>query len=401
MIAKRSFLLVLGASALLCAPLARAAAGTFPANDGARRSLSWNAWRRFAAEAVTDEGRLIDRSDARLITTSEGQSYGLFFALVDDDRELFEKLRRWTVDNLCAGDAGKNLPAWLWGKTETPAPKTDGLPRGAKAPVTVPAERWGVIDENNATDADLWIAYALLEAGRLWNVNAYREEGFALLELVRNTCLHDTAALGPVCLPGRTGFVDDAGRVTFNPSYTPLQLLRRFSLEDPRWLAAERAALRATLRSSPAGAAPDWAVIDKTGTLVDAGRPFGSWDAVRVYLWAGMLSKDAPERDVLLRHFAPVFRLVRARGSVPERIDTRTLAVSESGPDAFGAAFLAWRPNSPEGDLLRARLEKLPVEAASYYKSMLTLFGLGFDEARFAFDREGRLLRPIRSGDRS
>lgn len=32
---------------------------------------------------------------------------------------------------------------------------------------------------------------------------------------------------------------------------------------------------------------------------------------------------------------------------------------------------------------------------------MLTLFGLGFDDARFAFDREGRLLRPIRSGVRS
>lgn len=399
MIAKRSFLLALGATPILASPLARAAA--LPAHDVARRTLVWNDWRRYADEAVSDEGRLIDPSDARLITTSEGQSYGLFFALVDDDQERFEKLRCWTVDNLCAGDIGNNLPAWLWGKTETPVPKTEKPPRGAKAPVSVPVERWSVIDENNATDADLWIAYALLEAGRLWKKDYYREEGLALLDLVRRTCLHETDALGPVCLPGRTGFVDDAGRVTFNPSYTPLQLFRRFALEDPRWEAAHQAALRTTLRASPAGAAPDWAVFDRTGTLVDAGRPFGSWDAVRVYLWAGMLSKDAPERDVLLRHFAPVFRLVRARGSVPERIDTRTLSVSAPGPDAFGSAFLAWRPNSPEGDLLRAQLEKLPIAAESYYKSMLTLFGLGFDDARFAFDRDGRLLRPIRSEVRS
>lgn len=397
MIAKRSFLRALGASAFLATPPARAAA-VAAATDGALHPLSWSAWRRFAAEAVNAEGRLIDRSDARLITTSEGQSYGLFFALVDDDRELFERIRRWTVDNLCAGDAGKNLPAWLWGKTETPAPKTSGPRRSAEKPV--PVVRRGVIDENNATDADLWIAYALLEAGRLWKEDAYREEGLALLELVGRTCLHDTEAMGPVCLPGRTGFVD-GGRITFNPSYTPPQLLRRFALEDPRWLAAHRAALRATLRASPAGAAPDWAVFDRSGTLVDAGRPFGSWDAVRVYLWAGMLSQDAPERDLLFRRFAPVFRLVRARGSVPERIDTRTLSVSEAGPEAFGAAFLAWRPNSPEGDLLRTRLKKLPIAAESYYKSMLTLFGLGFDDARFAFDREGRLLRPIRSGGRS
>ena len=395
MIAKRSFLQALGAAALLSSPLARVAAAT----DGVRRTLSWSAWRRFAAEAVSAEGRLIDPSDARQITTSEGQSYGLFFALVDDDRELFERLRRWTVDNLCAGDAGKNLPAWLWGKTVVPAPKTADSRRAAEK--SAPVVRWGVIDANNATDADLWIAYALLEAGRLWKEDAYREEGLALLDLVGRTCLHETEAMGPVCLPGRTGFVDGEGRITFNPSYTPPQLLRRFAAEDPRWLAAERAALRATLRASPAGAAPDWAVFDESRTLVEDGRPFGSWDAVRVYLWAGMLPQDAPERDLLVRHFAPVFRLVRARGSVPERIDTRTLAVSAAGPDAFGAAFLAWRPNSPEGDLLRARLEKLPIAAESYYKSMLTLFGLGFDDARFAFDREGRLLRPIRSGVRS
>lgn len=106
MIAKRSFLQALGAAALLSSPLARVAAAT----DGVRRTLSWSAWRRFASEAVSAEGRLIDPSDARQITTSEGQSYGLFFALVDDDRELFERLRRWTVDNLCAGDAGKTFP---------------------------------------------------------------------------------------------------------------------------------------------------------------------------------------------------------------------------------------------------------------------------------------------------
>ena len=178
MIAKRSFLQALGAAALLSSPLARVAAAT----DGVRRTLSWSAWRRFAAEAVSAEGRLIDPSDARQITTSEGQSYGLFFALVDDDRELFERLRRWTVDNLCAGDAGKNLPAWLWGKTVVPAPKTADSRRAAEKPA--PVVRWGVIDANNATDADLWIAYALLEAGRLWKEDAYREEGLALLDLV-------------------------------------------------------------------------------------------------------------------------------------------------------------------------------------------------------------------------
>lgn len=35
---------------------------------------------------------MIDPSDARKISTSEGQSYGLFFALAANDRAGFDKL---------------------------------------------------------------------------------------------------------------------------------------------------------------------------------------------------------------------------------------------------------------------------------------------------------------------
>ncbi|MFR3636216.1 MAG: glycosyl hydrolase family 8, partial [Sutterella sp.] len=36
---------------------------------------TWPAWKEFR-ESALDAGRVIDRSDERLITTSEGQSYG-------------------------------------------------------------------------------------------------------------------------------------------------------------------------------------------------------------------------------------------------------------------------------------------------------------------------------------
>jgi endoglucanase len=29
-------------------------------------------------------------------------------------------------------------------------------------------KNWAVIDTNSASDADIWIAWSLLEAGRLW-----------------------------------------------------------------------------------------------------------------------------------------------------------------------------------------------------------------------------------------
>ena len=76
--------------------------------------------------------------------------------------------------------------------------------------------------------------------------------------------------------------------------------------------------------------------------------------------------------------------------------DSQTLRVSGSGPDAFQAAFLAWAPDSAESAVARTLLRQLPIGSSNYFKSMLTLFGLGFDERRFAFTRDGRLVRPIR-----
>ncbi|MEK9939779.1 MAG: glycosyl hydrolase family 8, partial [Methylotenera sp.] len=79
------------------------------------------------------------------MTTSEGQAYALFFALVANDQPQFERLLQWTQLNLAQGNLATNLPAWHWGQ------KADGS--------------WGVIDGNSASDADIWIVYTLLEAG--------------------------------------------------------------------------------------------------------------------------------------------------------------------------------------------------------------------------------------------
>ena len=43
-------------------------------------ACTWPAWEQFKKDYISQEGRVIDPSDARKITTSEGQSYGMFFA---------------------------------------------------------------------------------------------------------------------------------------------------------------------------------------------------------------------------------------------------------------------------------------------------------------------------------
>jgi endoglucanase len=62
----------------------------------------------------------------------------MFFALVANDSGRFEGLLRWTELNLASGDLTAHLPAWLWGKDSQ--------------------NRCHVLDENSASDADVWMA---------------------------------------------------------------------------------------------------------------------------------------------------------------------------------------------------------------------------------------------------
>lgn len=126
---------------------------------------AWDLWDAFKTASV-DNARVVDRSDERKITTSEGQSYALFFALAADDRTSFDALLSWTEQNLSGGDITKTLPAWLWGEDKA-------------------SRSWKILDTNNAADSDMWIAYNLLEAGRLWKNDGYTAKGRAMLELLK------------------------------------------------------------------------------------------------------------------------------------------------------------------------------------------------------------------------
>lgn len=166
-------------------------------------ACQWPAWEQFKQAYVSPEGRVIDPSDARKISTSEGQSYGLFFALAANDRAGFDKLLTWTQNNLAEGDLKQHLPGWLWGKKDD--------------------EQWTLLDSNSASDSDLWIAWALLEAGRLWQQPQYTETGKALLARIVAEETVAVPGLGTMLLPGKVGFADDSGW-RFNPSYLPPQL---------------------------------------------------------------------------------------------------------------------------------------------------------------------------------
>lgn len=350
--------------ALAMSQPARAAACDSPA--------AWDRWQAFRTDIISREGRVIDYSDERRITTSEGQSYALFFALVNNDRQLFHRILRWTEKNLARGDLTANLPAWLWGRQAS--------------------GKWGVLDTNSASDSDLWIAYTLIEAGRLWRQHSYSVLGNLLLRRIAREEVVKLPLLGPMLLPGKHGFAHD-GYWKLNPSYLPPQLVARAAKALPAgpWRAMVRGTEQLLVDSAPQGLAPDW--ISWTGKQFEARgdeERIGSYDAIRVYLWVGMLHDDAPGARRLKQHFRAIERHVSPEGRVDEEVDIYRAVAHGGGPGGFSAALLPLLAGSRHEAGLRAALERSG--KLGYYSQVLALFGSGWDEGRYRFGADGTLM---------
>lgn len=343
----------------------------FTLSQASAQTCDWPEWQSFKQQYISREGRVIDPSDGKNITTSEGQSYGLFFALVANDRDQFNQLLEWTENNLSAGDLSARLPGWLWGK------RADGS--------------WGILDTNSASDADLWIAYSLLEAGRIWHSRGYQLKGTLLLQRIAREEVADIPGLGHMLLPGKVGFANaDSWRL--NPSYQPPQLLSRLSQVQSLWAEVGKSNQRLLLEAAPLGIAPDWVMWrkDKGWQADENGGTKGDYDAIRVYLWIGMMAGELPERTALIDYYQPMAKLTERAGFPPESVDSLTGQANGTGPVGFSAALLPFLTD-PALSIQRERvLNNLP-GADAYYNSVLTLFGLGWDRQYYRFNQQGEL----------
>ncbi|VEB90907.1 endo-1,4-D-glucanase [Citrobacter koseri] len=229
----------------------------------------------------------MDPSDARKITTSEGQSYALFFALAANDRPAFDLILDWTQNNLAQGSLQAHLPAWLWGQ---------------KDPST-----WAVLDANSASDGDIWMAWSLLEAGRLWKTSRYTDTGAALLKRIAREEVVTVPGLGSMLLPGNVGFAEKT-RWRFNPSYLPPQLAQYFTRFGAPWTTLRETNMRLLMETAPKGFSPDWVRYEKDQRLAaETGKNAGQQLRCHPRLFMGgddarrrsakSAAADAPETD--------------------------------------------------------------------------------------------------------
>jgi endoglucanase len=399
---------------------------TIGATTGCKQG-PWTLWDSYSARFITAQGRVVDRS-AGDRTTSEGQAYAMFFALADNDRITFERVLTWTQANLAVGDLQAHLPAWLWG--------SDG--KG----------NWGLLDPNSASDADVWMAYSLVEAGRLWNVPAYSDLGRKMMDQIAKSEVAELPGFGPLLMPGSAGFQHDQV-FTLNPSYMPLFLFERLAQVDPAgpWRQIALNIPRFLEQSARHGFAMDWvnylpgdgfypATIKPASAPAASAQPAatgpyaaakptapssaqpsaqpasaaiaqtvasgGSYDAIRVYLWAGMIDGQGQARAQVLNALPAMSVYLADHDAPPETVNDQGIPGSRDGPVGFSAAVLPYLRAFPglsrESAKQTVRLARqrdrstgLYGKDAAYYDQNLALFATGYLDGRFRFGANGEL----------
>lgn len=361
--------------------------------EGCRAQQPWPLWNAYTARFLDGQGRVIDRS-ANDRTTSEGQSYAMFFALVDNDRSRFDKLLTWTEGNLADGDLTQHLPAWNWGKNA--------------------GGEWKIVDTNSASDADLWMAYTLTEAGRLWQEPRYARLGETMATRIAHEEVILVPGLGTTIAPGAHGFRTEHGTYILNPSYLPPFILARFAKVFPAgpWKSILQT-LPALLAGDVAhGYAMDWLASDATGlhpspppTQLSAGvRPpeaGGSYDAIRVYLWLGISDPGTPGERLFLQQLPSMATYLQTAMIPPSNVDPSGKIVHAEAPPGFSAAVIPYL--LAVGAKEPARVQQVRLDAThdpatglygrtlEYYDQNLALFSTGFTEGRYHLDRDGKL----------
>ncbi|MCW2272716.1 cellulase [Rhodoblastus acidophilus] len=249
-------------------------------------------WALYKARFVSETGRVIDTANGG-ISHSEGQGYGMLFAVAADDRAAFDRIWGWTRANLMVRD--DQLLAWRWEPNARPA----------------------VADMNDASDGDILVAWALVEAADRWNDLSYRIAARRVAVEVGRKLLLLGGKNGPLLLPAVAGFSreDRADGPVVNLSYWVFPAFARLPRAAPEvdWAGLTQSGL-AVLRASKFGAAglpSDWqSFADGVPAPAKGFAHAFSYDAIRIPLYMAMAGVG--ERPA----YAPFLKLWERSGPV-------------------------------------------------------------------------------------
>lgn len=165
-----------------------------------------DAWQVFKDRFLLPEGRVVDTGNND-VSHSEGQGWSMILALAYNDRASFDRIWSWTRSNLARDDM--RLFAWRYD----------------------PHQRPHVSDLNNASDGDLFIAWALHQAGQRWDDRNYLIASQSIRSEIASRLVRKVSGY-TVLLPGLHGFAAD-GHVDLNLSYWFMPALVDFAAIEP------------------------------------------------------------------------------------------------------------------------------------------------------------------------
>lgn len=232
-----------------------------------------SAWALYKQRFLLPDGRVVDTGNNN-ISHTEGQGYAMLLAVYNNDQQAFDSMWRWTNATLYRKDIG--LYSWRY----------------------EPGKAIPIADKNNATDGDIFIAWALLEAGKKWNVREYLRSSSAIQRsLLRHTLIKYAGY--NVMLPGVTGF-KQPNSITVNPSYFVFPAWKAFfdytHLLVWKELSDDSLALLNKMSFGKAQIPTDWVTLFADGRMTPASGwpPRFGFDAVRIPLYVHWYQSNNP-----------------------------------------------------------------------------------------------------------
>ncbi len=359
------------------------------------RELLEQSWAIYRQQFIQEDGRVIDYQDSDR-STSEGQAYAMLRAVLIDDPRTFALTLNWAENNLhrlaANGQRTDQLWAWKWGQAKP--------------------GKWGAIDRNFASDADIDAITALILASRRWNRPEYQN--------LARTKLQDLWKFSTLAVPGgkryllpgpAEAFAPSPSTVYLNPSYFAPYAFRLFAQVDKShdWqslVTSSYEALEKSSKVSAVGLPSDWIALDtKTGKFQPMPSSSNlqsvySFDAYRVWwrvAWDAAWFQS-PEADRYLRTATKHLQTQwRSTSRLPARIDLQGRpTVNYDATSQYAMLYPALRSIDPDSaqQLLEKKLlprykQGIWDDQSAYYTQNLAWLGLLSPTAL-----DSQLLRP-------
>ncbi|MGD1956843.1 MAG: glycosyl hydrolase family 8 [Sphingomonadales bacterium] len=325
--------------------------------DGKRRLREGfvSEWAVYKSLYLTPDGRILDTFNNK-ITHTEGQGTGMLLAAAANDRTTFAQIWRWTQARLQRADA---LFYWKWDdRASSPIP-----------------------DPNNATDGDIFIAWALLRAGQSWANDVYRVEAEKIIQSLEDNAIK-VAASRPVISPGTYNFTNSEG-ATLNLSYYIFPALQDFATfrKNGVWerVYENGVAILEAARFGKWQLPVDWITVSDDGMVARAkGWPprFG-YDVVRVPLYLVWAQHDG----AMLARFNAFADAYGGPRKAPSWWDSQTGRSSQYDPEGGVVAvrqitrLASGRDWAQDTKKIQKRYHQLPklTEKDDYYPASLAM----------------------------